>query len=425
MKIGFVVSFFDFRNDVRRVMAEVATQHQIVIFGHAEHEAKIRSHAPEGAEFRVIDEAKKSRWNNTWERAYLLFKRIPRSENNFYLMELFKVSNQPDARVRAKGRRLLRLIKLLPKVLPYDFFLNRLRFKSETQINDIDQFICFTAIADDYFLARLLRQKTKVKVYVYSWDHPCKHICFSKRVQYLCWSEGIKADIVDLQKIPPHRIDVVGASQFGYVYDFLQLDPAQLTRSYPFEYIYFGCAIGITDLVLDEINVIKSFARVLSEVQPTWKLVVRAYPVLSKWEYYEELRELPNVVLDDGFRTKDLSVKDDNILEKFEKIHFANGFFHLGTTMGLEACFTDTPSFIVDYGSRSYTGLSLHSFIHQHQNDLHLRDLAPHNVVADEYCLENILRQIDDPDFVTLNTAVKERYPLKSFKEFANDLIDG
>lgn len=424
MKIGFVVSFFDFRNDVRRVMAEVANQHEVVIFGHAQHEAKIRAHAPAGAEFRVIDEQQTSRWNAYWERLYLLFKRIPDSRNNFFLMELFKISNNPDANARTKGRQLLGLIKRLPKVISYDFFLNRLRYKSNTQIADIEQFICFTAIADDYLLARLLRGNHPVKVYVYSWDHPCKHVCFSNRTQYLCWTDDLKKDIVELQKITPELIKVVGASQFGYIHEFLQIDTAQLTRSYDFEYIYFGCAIGITDLVVDEINVIRSFSKVLAQVYPTWKLVVRAYPVLSKWEYYEELRQLPNVVLDDGFRTKDLSVKDDNILEKFEKIHFANGFFHLGTTMGLEACFTNTPSFIIDYGFRSYTGLSLYSFIHQHQNDRHLRDLAPHNAVVSEDYLREILVEIDDKDFVMLNERVQERYPLKSFKEFANDLIN-
>ena len=50
MKIGFVVSFFDFRNDVRRVIAEVAKQHEVIIFGRPENRDEILRHLPEGLE---------------------------------------------------------------------------------------------------------------------------------------------------------------------------------------------------------------------------------------------------------------------------------------------------------------------------------------------------------------------------------------
>ena len=331
MKIAFVVSFFDFRNDVRRVIAEVARQHQVVVFGRSEQAESIQAHLPEGVEFRLIQERRGTLGNKIWEKLYLLFRKIPRSRANFFLMELFKASNQPDRATRAKARRLVQWMRFLPKVLPYDTYLNQLGYLGQTRLDDIDRFICFTAIADDYLLARLIQEKKSVLVYVYSWDHPCKHTCFSGRVRYACWSEPIREDVISLQNIPAEQVAVTGASQFGYIeaYRRAKVPPP----SYPFRYIYFGCAIGIPALVPDEIRLIKVLAEALRLSQPDWKLLLRPYPVLTNWAFYEELRQLSNIVFDEDFRTGDLSVQEEAILKKYATIEQAEAFFHLGTTM--------------------------------------------------------------------------------------------
>jgi hypothetical protein len=422
MKIGFVVSFFDFRNDVRRVMAEVAKQHEVIIFGRPENRDEILRHLPEGLKFRVINERKSSFWNNVWMKLFVLFKRIPKSRHNFFLMELFKASHATDPAVRKKNYEIIEWVRRLPKFISYDTYLKGLNYQKGTDLSEIDQFVCFTAIADDFLLARLLHEKYPVKVYVYSWDHACKHICFSERAHYICWNERIKEDIVHLQHIPPAHVKVVGASQFAYIHEYQQRQ-AQLPRTYPFRYIYFGCAIGIDDLVKEEVSVAISVAQVLAKTRPELTLVVRPYPVQGNWEVYQALRNLPNVIIDDGFRTVDLSVKDGHILEKFEKIAHAEAFFHLGTTMGLEACFTDTPSFILDYGYKNKDGLSLYSFIHQYQNDRHLIDLAPQNAVRSESHLAEILKQLNNPTYRLLNKQVQAQYQLKSFEQFSEDLL--
>lgn len=421
MKIAFVVSFFDFRNDVRRVITEVARQHEVVVLGRPEQAESIQAHLPEGVEFRLIHERQGTLWNKIWERLYLLFRKIPRSRANFFLMELFKASNQPDARKRAKALRLVQWMQWPPKVLSYDTYLNKLHHQDQTRLDDIDRFLCFTAIADDYLLARLIREQKPVLVYVYSWDHPCKHTCFSQRVHYACWSEPIREDIIALQNIPAAQVAVTGASQFGYIeaYRREKVPPA----SYPFRYIYFGCAIGIPDLVADEIRIIKILAETLQQVHPEWKLLVRPYPVLTNWAFYEELRQLPNVVFDEDFRTGDLSVQEAGILKKYATIAQAEAFFHLGTTMGLEACFTKTPSFLLDFGYSTRKGLSLYNFIHQYQNERHLIDLAPQNAIRSEEMLRSLLTDLANPIFTELNRRVQEEYPLKSFTEFAQDLI--
>lgn len=422
MKIGFIVSFFDFRNDVRRVIAEVSKKKQVVIFGKPEHRLEILQHLPEGIEFRLIDERKNSFWNKLWVKLFVLLKQIPKSKHNFYLMELFKASITTDPIVRAKNYQILKWVRLLPKILSYDFYLNRLDYKANTDFKDIDQFVAFTAIADDFLHARLLKENRPVKVYVYSWDHPCKHTCFSIRAKYVCWNEPLRQDIIELQHIPDNQVKVLGASQFAYIEQYQQLS-TQLPQTFNFDYVYIGCAIGAADLVADEVAVIESVAEVLHETQPTWKLVVRPYPVQANWNLYEKLRVLPNVVMDDGFRTLDLSVKDHHILEKFEKIDNAKAFFHLGTTMGLEACFTKTPSFILDYGYTEKDGLSLYNFIHQYQNDKHLIELAPQNAVKSEAELVEVFQNLSHKKYHTLNQKVQQQYKIKSFAQFAEELI--
>lgn len=421
MKIAFVVSFFDFRNDVRRVIAEVARQHQVVVFGRSEQAESIQAHLPEGVEFRLIQERRGTLGNKIWEKLYLLFRKIPRSRANFFLMELFKASNQPDRATRAKARRLVQWMRFLPKVLPYDTYLNQLGYLGQTRLDDIDRFICFTAIADDYLLARLIQEKKSVLVYVYSWDHPCKHTCFSGRVRYACWSEPIREDVISLQNIPAEQVAVTGASQFGYIeaYRRAKVPPP----SYPFRYIYFGCAIGIPALVPDEIRLIKVLAEALRLSQPDWKLLLRPYPVLTNWAFYEELRQLSNIVFDEDFRTGDLSVQEEAILKKYATIEQAEAFFHLGTTMGLEAGFTQTPSFILDFGYITQDGLSLYNFIHQYQNDRHLINLAPQNAVRSEEHLRQLLTDLANPTYTELNQHIQAGYPLKSFADFARDLI--
>ncbi|MFN8345457.1 MAG: hypothetical protein U0X91_10660 [Spirosomataceae bacterium] len=421
MKIGFVVSFFDFRNDVRRVIAEITKQHETVIFGRPENRDEILRHLPEGVEFRLIHEKKGGIWNSFWLKLYILFKRIPKSRHNFFLMELFKASLATDPNVLKRNHTILKWVQRLPKVISYDFYLNRLQYQGATDLTGIDQFVCFTAIADDFLMARLLREKHSVKVYVYSWDHACKHVCFSKRARYLCWNERIREDIIELQPVEPSNVKVVGAGQFAYIDEFRRVRPP-LPRTYPFRYIYLGCAIGVIDLVREEVQVAMSVARVLAKTRPDLTLVVRPYPVQGNWELYADLRKFTNVVMDDGFKTLDLSVKDGHILEKFEKISHAEAFFHLGTTMGLEACFTDTPSFMIDYGYTSKDGLSLYSFIHQYQNDRHLIDLAPQNAIRSEEQLAAVFQDLDNPVYRQLNRTVQSQYEIKSFEGFAKDL---
>ena len=72
------------------------------------------------------------------------------------------------------------------------------------------------------FFSRLLKEEKVVQVYVYSWDHPCKHKQFSNRVKYLVWNKGIKSDLISLHNISHNNIKQVGSSQFCFVENSFQ-----------------------------------------------------------------------------------------------------------------------------------------------------------------------------------------------------------
>lgn len=423
MKIGFAVSFFDFRNDVRKVIEIISLHHKVVVFYKPSDEEKVLSHKIDNVEYRPIFDRNRTFLNRIKEQLFLYFKKLPKSRNNYFLMELFKISNMKSLRAKRKAMFIFKAQKLLPRLMSYDSLINWLNPLCKTNINNVDRFIFFTEIADDYFLTRLIKEKKDILTYVYSWDHPCKHTKFSKKVKYVCWSEGIKEDIIKLQGIDPHNIEAKGASQFGFLYEFLHDTTQPSSRTYPFDYIYFGCAIGIKDLVPDEIRVIKQLAGITFKKSPNLKFIVRPYPLLDQWSLYEDLRTLPNIILDDSFRKKDLSINNSDILSKFEKIWHAKAFLHLGTTLGLEACFSETPSFIVDFGYEKTEGLSLHAFIHQYQNDKYLVNATKVNTLRNIHEYIQFLESDKCESYLEINGLIKKQFPVYSFSEFSNKLF--
>jgi hypothetical protein len=202
---------------------------------------------------------------------------------------------------------------------------------------------------------------------------------------------------------------------------------AEWRNPFPFDYLYFGCAIGIPALAPLEVGVIRELAAQLAAALPAYKLVVRPYPVLKDWTVYSPLRDLPNVVLDDSFRGKDMAVSEDRLMEKFVKIHFAKAFIHLGTTLGLEACFTQTPSVILDFADfgKGANIVSLHNFVHQYQNEKYLMTGDFPNIVKSKEAFWQLLELIrHDPEkLMKYNRHVVKDIPLKSFGVFTCDLI--
>lgn len=423
MKIGFVVSFFDFRNDVRRLIAIAAKSHDVVVLVKRKDSELIQKHLLDSIDYRIVNERKRTLFNFMWERIYFLFRSIPKSRNNFLLMEFFKLSQTTSVFQKKKNYLLIKLLSWLPKFISYDYYLSKLRTIGNTKLDDIEQFVFFTAIADDYLLSRLLKENYPVKVYIYSWDHPYKHTCFSQKVNYLVGNDQTRGNLADLQNLPLDRIQVVGSSQFGYLFEF-QKRPILSTSSYSQPYFYFGCAIGIPELAIKEAELVEIIAKILSKERSEMLLIVRPYPFFRDLQIYDDLKNLANVIFDDQYRSTDLAISEWHIVEKLNKLKHANAFFHLGTTMGLEACLLDVPSFLIALEPPPSKPLSLYNFAHQSQNEEYLIQQSPFNTLTSMDEIHRILMASNLDKYKVLNQKIRPLFPLTSFDEITHSILD-
>lgn len=421
MRIGFMLSFFDFRNDIRRVIVEMSKLCEVVVFIRKEQVETVKKHLPENIEYRLIAERNNDILNSFLEKIFLLFRKIPKTKMNYYLMEEFKIGNIEDAKKQNKAYALLKLHRILPHIFSYDQYLKIIRSSEKTEISDIDTFLCLTEIYDDHLFSRLIKERKKVFVYVYSWDHACKHTRFSKKVNYLVWNEGIKADLANIQQIDSTLIQVVGATQLGYLEEFKN-SPLQVNNKTP--YYYFGCGIGISSLVEKEIDVIQKLSEILSHTKNGSKLIVRPYPNNKNWTKYKRLLQNENIVLDDSYKQNDLSISEADIQYKFHTISDAKGFFHLGTTLGLEACFLNCPSFIINTVPDDGKHVNIFNFVNQYQNKKYLINASELNTINSESQLEHIFENIQDPNYMKLNYKIRSGFPVKSFEQISKDIFN-
>lgn len=416
-----MLSFFDFRNDIRRVIVEMSKLCEVVVFIRKEQVETVKKHLPENIEYRLIAERNNDILNSFLEKIFFLFRKIPKTKMNYYLMEEFKIGNIEDAKKQNKAYALLKLHRILPHIFSYDQYLKIIRSSEKTEISDIDTFLCLTEIYDDHLFSRLIKERKKVFVYVYSWDHACKHTRFSKKVNYLVWNEGIKADLANIQQIDSTLIQVVGATQLGYLEEFKN-SPLQVNNRTP--YYYFGCGIGISSLVEKEIAVIQKLSDILSHTKKGSKLIVRPYPNNKNWTKYKRLLQNENIVLDDSYKQNDLSISEADIQYKFHTISAAKGFFHLGTTLGLEACFLNCPSFIINTVPDDGNRVNIFNFVNQYQNKKYLINASELNTIISESQLEDIFENIQDPNYMKLNYKIRSGFPIKSFEQISKDIFN-
>lgn len=420
MTIGFMLTFFDFRNDVRSLIYEICRNHKVVLFIKPEHESLIQPYLNEHLSYRIINEHTESRKNKLNTILYHILRKLPKSKKNYFLMEAFKIGGLKNNKQKKRARLLLQLQQILPHFISYDFYLRNIQFSSKTDISGIDKIIAFTEIYDDFFLARLIKESVNTYVYVYSWDHACKHTRFSTSVNYLVWHQGIADDLNELQNIPAKQIKIVGSTQLGYIERFKSVMVKTKTDA---PYFFYACGIGIQSLVHEEVKIISLLSKSISKIHPTYKLIVRPYPNQKDWTVYDELSLLPNIVFDNNYRRVDLSVSDQEIQKKFELISNAVAFFHLGTTLGLEASFTSCPVFQIDLSESTSNQVNVYNFVHQYQNEKYLIKQSAINTIKSINQLEETLHNIEDSKYLQFNSKVTALFPVYSFEELANKLI--
>jgi hypothetical protein len=318
---------------------------------------------------------------------YLLLGHIPVSRYNYYMTERIKMSNSGNEKwLKFVQLSLLSLSKFTPKIINYDQYLHGLSWlKSPVEIYpDIDVFLCFTEIYNDWIFSKLLEQHKPVWTYLYSWDHPCKMKTFSKRTNYLVWNEALRKDLIDLQKIDAGQIHVWGATQFTYIEKFLRHKTSEIrNNTYDFPYIYLGCATGYDTLATQEVKYCIEIAKQIKTVLPDWRLVLRPYPFQNNQTIYQPLRGLSNVIFDDS----------NSVINKLSTIQHAKAFFHFGTTMGYEASYFHPPSFLIDFVDKT-TDKLLYGFVHQYQNDKYLNAGSDSLVIKSKTSLTEILKNL-------------------------------
>jgi hypothetical protein len=235
------------------------------------------------------------------------------------------------------------------------------------------------------------------------------------------WSEGIKNDLIELQYIQADKIRIIGSTQFGYIHDYIN-NHRKNTSPYSFPYMYYCCAIGIKDLVPEEVAIIEKLAQSIFIIQPAWKLVVRPYPVLNAWDLYDPLRRLDNIIFDDQYRSRDLSVQHDQLMQKLHKMDCAKAVIHTGSTIGIEAVFLRGPSFLVDFGYRSKKGLSVYNFIHQYQNDKYISAISGEHLITGLEAFEALLAKEFGVE-PSHNEKVAKNFPLKRLTAVADEML--
>lgn len=410
----------EWRQDNRDLVRYLSQRYRTVLFVRHRDFTQVRETLGQYAEVRGINEQKHSLRNRFLANLHSVGKILPKSRKNYYLMEHFKLVAIGKKGILA-GRLRLRLHRLLPDRFTYDTYLDALELKRKTKIDDIDTFLFTTDILNDAMLARVLESGKPVTVYVTSWDHPCKHTTFSSRVKYLTWSDRIGADVEELQHIPADNIETAGAGALTYLHRYLQTrTPDRQPPARP--YLFFGCSIGIRELVGKEIQIIKELALRLQREMPGVDLLVRPYPSLERENAYAELDSFDCIKMDSTHRLRGMHTSTEGLFEKYATIDGAMAFLHLGTTLGLEASYLNPPSIILDYGyEQTDKILSLRSFIHQYQLEKYM--LTEWNNVA--HSLDQLMRMLHDiqkSKFNNRDNYVIERFPLVSFETWAGKL---
>lgn len=426
MKLGIVIQHYDARNDVRELVELLASDHDVVLFGH---EQKLRDiSAP--CEKRAFRQHKRFT-DRIWLQLFNLFGELPASRNNFLITELFKLCKLSPLRRWIASTR-LRLRMHLPSLLSFDFLLDRLAGCDSTPVEDIERFLVITELSSPAFLARVLDVGIPVDAYVYSWDHACKHVTFSKRVdRWLVWHEGIADDLVELQGLPRERIPVVGATQLAYIHEYLRRPELRAPKRHD-RYVYYGCGVGFVDMAQQEAKLIGFLADTLRDVDPEVVLLVRPYPMLADTEFFQALRQKPNVEFDEDYRPgrNDRSLSRDAIFSRLNLQEHAAAFVHCGTTMGLEGAYFDCPVLFLDlrdfdYGAPSRSFMHLRRFIHQYHNERYMILHQHRNVVSRTADLGSTLRAAlkNAQEYEAYNRQLSTDLPLDGLAEIARRLV--
>jgi hypothetical protein len=398
----------------------------------------LEKEVPEGrVENKLLLEFKTLKYKQSFSLTYKLLKflydyfgYIPLSVNNYKVVHYFAQS-----KVNSRLRRFLVHLKFqitlkMPKFFSYDNFLNSIQPQISMASIQLDKLLLFTHIEDDQLLSFLLKSKTPLFIYLYSWDHSCKLKRLPKNANYFVWTQEVGEDLSYLNNISKAKIKCVGATQLALIKEF-QNRKTLSTEVPKTRYILFAFSTMYDKLIEDEIRFLFFVLEIFNSQNWNIKILVRAYPNVKSNEIYDSLKKNDSFIFFDPTGNK---LNDwESISCKYHQIENALAFFHFGTTLGLEACFFETPVFLIDFYDFAINlkdAISLKKFVHQYQNDKYLNLLNSPNVIKNKGQLMKILKDlVEERDFYykDYSIRIRQQFELKSMEEIAlctNNLME-
>jgi hypothetical protein len=416
--IGILINHYDARNDIRDLVAEISRSHRVVLLSK---EKTLVHSLPAGVELRPLVSVHLNK-RKFWSKVFSWFGKLPRSKENYYINELFKLGRLGPFR-QTFGKFKLRLQMWMPRFMTINQLLPILAPCDSTNITDIDSFLLITEFADVPILARICDSGKPAWAYLYSWDHPCKHTVLTDRLTgYLVWNEKLTQDMKELQGVPHDKCKIIGATQLCPIVDYLA-STSTVPREGLIEgrpYFYFGCGTGYAPLSRREIKLVAELADLLRKEFPDHLLLVRPYPMFNDDSVLAEIKTKSNVRIDDEFRSFQVgrSLRSVDIHKRLDLQRGSACFIHIGTTMGYEAAFLGCPVVFINLISDLNTGgsadtESLATFARQYHVQRYLVGDYP-SCINNLFELTNVLKiAIEHPEnLAAYNIYVSGNTPL-------------
>ena len=235
-----------------------------------------------------------------------------------------------------------------------------------------------------------------VVCWVYSWDNPMKdNEFFVYADDYLVWNEENRQHLVQIHGLKPGSIHVVGPAQFDFYLDRSQ-EPSSSQEGRA-NYVLYACALGLDQHLEQEIDMVLKIREIMDELGSELSLWVRPYPFrLNNRFQYERLKGVPGIRLlefgrADGER---IVVSKSELNEKYEQIDNACCLINFGSTLGLEASFTDTPIIQIGFGL-PYCGPRHLDVAHAFANE-HLRYMIDTRFLNTVVNIDQLRRALQD-----------------------------
>lgn len=425
MRIGIYTEYLDLKDDIIELISAICQIHTVILFisPHQKNRAKQIANV---SEIRLIENEKISIVYRLYNKLLESFLLLPKNKSSIKLSKSRVILSKRGGKLVKKLRLLnLQLAMMMPRFLSYDKFIKYGIGKLHNQIDDLDAFICFTPFANNQLIRKLyFNQNIKKYAYVHSWDHPYKFNKFPKKYfNYLVWNKSMKADLINQQGIDQDAIRIVGCSQFSEILRFLQTSNTPENSS---KFIYYPCFAGYEQMVKLEIEALKWLSLNVKRIDLKLQIVIRPYPqVFNPLVYEEYLGKYANIKIESlHSNSNDASRFVKNISEKYEHLKNALLVIHSGTTVGLETCYFDTPSMLLDIDGLTTNGefLSFDQASSQAHVNKHIKKKYPANVIRNH---QDLALAIQRPDkYLSFNNEYRVETPLLCYSSIAEKLIN-